>query len=47
MLFPYSAQQKDVNQQRWTVKDSISSASDVYAAVGSPAVFRLRYILNM
>jgi len=47
MLFPYSAQQEDINQRRWTVKDTISSASDVYAAVGSPAVFRLRYILSM
>lgn len=43
MLFPYSAQQEDTRQRRWTAKDTISSAADVYATVGSPAVFRLRY----
>ncbi|KAK9272233.1 hypothetical protein L1049_002604 [Liquidambar formosana] len=40
MLFPYDAQLKNVI---WTLNDSGISAGDVYAALGSPAIFRLRY----
>ncbi|ONK55962.1 uncharacterized protein A4U43_C10F2730 [Asparagus officinalis] len=42
-LLPYSAQQEDISYRKWTAKDTISSAADVYAAVGSPTIFRLRY----
>ncbi|KAA8518724.1 hypothetical protein F0562_016502 [Nyssa sinensis] len=43
MLFPYCVESKNlVGCQRWT-QDSILSAADVYALIGSPSVFRLRY----
>ncbi|KAH7511987.1 TSL-kinase interacting protein 1 isoform X1 [Ziziphus jujuba] len=43
MLFPYSIQRENLlGHQRWT-QDSIVSAADVYATIGSPAIFRLRY----
>ncbi|XP_024028707.1 TSL-kinase interacting protein 1 isoform X2 [Morus notabilis] len=43
MLFPYGAQRDSlVGCQRWT-QDSVVSAADVYAMIGSPPVFRLRY----
>ncbi|KAF8397995.1 hypothetical protein HHK36_016921 [Tetracentron sinense] len=43
MLFPYNAQRENlVRYQRWT-QDTIVSAADVYAIIGSPPVFRLRY----
>ncbi|GLJ17001.1 hypothetical protein SUGI_0294110 [Cryptomeria japonica] len=44
MLFPYNAQWKDLlNCQNWTLKDTAACAGDVYAALGSPTIFRLRY----
>ncbi|XP_022742372.1 TSL-kinase interacting protein 1-like isoform X2 [Durio zibethinus] len=43
MLFPYVVQRENLRgYQRWT-QASIVSASDVYAMIGSPQVFRLRY----
>lgn len=43
MLFPYGAQRENlVGHQRWT-QDSVFSAADVYAMIGSPPMFRLRY----
>ncbi|KAL0555473.1 hypothetical protein IC582_009419 [Cucumis melo] len=43
MLFPYSTQRKSLTDcQRWT-QDSFESAGDVYATIGRPQVFRLRY----
>ncbi|KAI7725884.1 hypothetical protein M8C21_007900 [Ambrosia artemisiifolia] len=43
MLLPYHAQSSNpMICQRWT-QDSVLSAADVYAAIGSPSVFRLRY----
>ncbi|KAK9291498.1 hypothetical protein L1049_019446 [Liquidambar formosana] len=43
MFFPYSAQRENLTgYQKWT-QDSVVSAIDVYAMIGSPAVFRLRY----
>ncbi|GAV90591.1 Myb_DNA-binding domain-containing protein, partial [Cephalotus follicularis] len=43
MLFPYNVQRENlVNCQRWT-QDSIVSAADVHAIIGSPTLFRLRY----
>lgn len=43
MLFPYNVQNVNmVGYHRWT-KDSTLSAADVYALIGSPPVFRLRY----
>lgn len=43
MLFPYGAQRENlVGYQRWT-QDSVFSAADVYAMIGSPPMFRLRY----
>ncbi|KAI3748424.1 hypothetical protein L6452_11478 [Arctium lappa] len=42
-LLPYYAQSSNLMScQKWT-QDSILSAADVYAALGSPPVFRLRY----
>lgn len=44
MLFPYNIQQGNLAScTKWTLKDTVASAADVYATVGSPAVFRLRY----
>ncbi|KAK1421149.1 hypothetical protein QVD17_23276 [Tagetes erecta] len=43
MLLPYNVQSSNpMMSQKWT-QDSVLSAADVYAAVGSPPVFRLRY----
>ncbi|KAM6593202.1 hypothetical protein CsatA_000905 [Cannabis sativa] len=43
MLFPFSVQKENiVGHQSWTL-DSVASAADVYAMIGSPQVFRLRY----
>ncbi|CAH2042346.1 unnamed protein product [Thlaspi arvense] len=43
ILFPYSVQRENlVGYQRWT-QDSVLSAADVYALIGSPSIFRLRY----
>uniref|UniRef100_A0A2P2LZH7 Uncharacterized protein MANES_09G067200 n=1 Tax=Rhizophora mucronata TaxID=61149 RepID=A0A2P2LZH7_RHIMU len=43
MLLPYNAHRENlVGCQRW-MQDSIATAADVYALIGSPAVFRLRY----
>ncbi|GAB2272319.1 TSL-kinase interacting protein [Dionaea muscipula] len=43
MLFPYNGQSEYIMQiHRWT-RDSTASAADVYASVGNPPVFRLRY----
>ncbi|KAI8014001.1 TSL-kinase interacting protein 1 [Camellia lanceoleosa] len=43
MLFPYCVQRENlVGFCRWT-QDSVLSAADVYALIGSPPVFRLRY----
>ncbi|KAJ9540374.1 hypothetical protein OSB04_026880 [Centaurea solstitialis] len=42
-LLPYDAQSSNLMScQKWT-QDSTVSAADVYAALGSPPVFRLRY----
>lgn len=44
MLFSYDAQLDNlVSYRRWTIKDSDTSAADVYATIGSPSIFRLRY----
>lgn len=43
MLFPLNIQRENlVGYQRWT-RDSVVTAAEVYAMIGSPAVFRLRY----
>ncbi|KAK7392797.1 hypothetical protein VNO78_21245 [Psophocarpus tetragonolobus] len=43
MLFPYGSQRENLlNCQRWT-QESTLSAADIYAMIGSPPVFRLRY----
>lgn len=43
ILFPYSAQRDNlVGYRRWTM-ETIVTAADVYASLGSPHVFRLRY----
>ncbi|KAF6161735.1 hypothetical protein GIB67_009104 [Kingdonia uniflora] len=43
MLFPYSAQGENLaGYQRWS-QGSVASAGDVYATIGSPPIFRLRY----
>lgn len=43
ILLPYYSQSSNlINCQKWT-QDSVLSAADVYAAIGSPPVFRLRY----
>lgn len=44
MLLPYYAQSSNLEScQKWT-QDSVLSAADVYAALGSPSVFRLRFL---
>ncbi|KAG9441727.1 hypothetical protein H6P81_017581 [Aristolochia fimbriata] len=43
MIFPYSRQEALSSSKRWTLKDTFSTAADVYAAIGFPTVFRLRY----
>ncbi|KAJ0612956.1 putative transcription factor MYB-HB-like family [Helianthus annuus] len=44
-LVPYYVQTLNIlNCQKWT-HDSVVSAGDVYAAIGSPSVFRLRYFI--
>lgn len=44
MLFPNSVQQDSpTGYLRWT-QDSNVSAGDVYAMIGSPPVFRLRFV---
>ncbi|XP_058207966.1 TSL-kinase interacting protein 1 isoform X4 [Rhododendron vialii] len=43
MLFPFYVQRENlVGYPRWT-QDSVVCAADVYAVIGSPPVFRLRY----
>ncbi|XP_020207335.1 TSL-kinase interacting protein 1 [Cajanus cajan] len=43
MLFPYGTQRENlVNYQRWT-QESTLSAADIYAMIGTPPIFRLRY----
>ncbi|XVF58685.1 hypothetical protein PTKIN_Ptkin07bG0085600 [Pterospermum kingtungense] len=42
VLFPYSVAE-NLASYRWTRNDINISAMDVYATIGSPAVFRLRY----
>lgn len=43
MLFPYGIQRENLfNYQRWT-QESTLSAADIYAMIGSPPIFRLRY----
>lgn len=44
MLFPFYVQRDNlVGYPRWT-QDSVVSAADVYAVIGSPPVFRLRFL---
>ncbi|KAK1276306.1 TSL-kinase interacting protein 1 [Acorus gramineus] len=44
MLLPYSSQLNDISgRQRWSLKDNLSTAADVYETIGRPAIFRLRY----
>lgn len=43
MLFPYSVMDNLSNCRRWTMGDGDITAAAVYAAVGSPKIFRLRY----
>lgn len=46
MLFPYDACPENMScYRKWTAKDFSVCAGDVYDAVGSPAVFRLRLAL--
>ncbi|KAK7376090.1 hypothetical protein VNO78_34942 [Psophocarpus tetragonolobus] len=43
LLFPYGVQRENlVNYQRWT-QGSTLSAADIYAMIGNPPIFRLRY----
>lgn len=45
MLFPYN-KMENLPDCRWTINDSDTTASAVYAAIGSPAIFRLRYSIQ-
>ncbi|MFS7965044.1 hypothetical protein Hanom_Chr08g00757481 [Helianthus anomalus] len=46
MLLPYDTHlRQSPMSRRWTSKYSSSSAGDVYMAVQSPAIFRLRFEL--
>jgi len=47
MLFPYGVQKENLNNyQRWN-QESTLSAADIYAVIGSPPIFRLRYLFSM
>lgn len=43
MLFPYNRMKNLSNCKRWTINDSDTTTAAVYAAVGNPAIFRLKY----
>ncbi|GAU19685.1 hypothetical protein TSUD_78100, partial [Trifolium subterraneum] len=43
MLFPYNRLKNPSDRRRWTINDSDTTAAAVYAAVGNPAIFRLKY----
>ncbi|KAJ1398583.1 putative TSL-kinase interacting protein 1 [Sesbania bispinosa] len=43
MLFPYNTMENLSGCKRWTINDIDTTATAVYAAVGSPAIFRLKY----
>ncbi|KAF8012032.1 hypothetical protein BT93_I0226 [Corymbia citriodora subsp. variegata] len=43
VLYPYSIQEARSSPDRWTLDDKHVTAGDVHAAIGSPALFRLRY----
>ncbi|PKI62042.1 hypothetical protein CRG98_017415 [Punica granatum] len=43
VLFPYYTPTEKAASYSWTVNDSEVSAGEVYAAIGCPAIFRLRY----
>ncbi|XP_055832893.1 uncharacterized protein LOC129901653 isoform X2 [Solanum dulcamara] len=44
LLFPYDTNTENIaSQKRWSSKDTNISAGEVYAAIGGPAIFRLRY----
>ncbi|KAK7247513.1 hypothetical protein RIF29_42396 [Crotalaria pallida] len=43
MLFPYNIMENLCDCMRWTVNDSHTTAASVYAAVGNPAIFQLKY----
>ncbi|KAM5577558.1 hypothetical protein ABKV19_008085 [Rosa sericea] len=43
VLFPYRIQDSVSSNRRWTLNDAETSAGDVYAAIESPEIFRLRY----
>ncbi|KAI6699718.1 hypothetical protein NL676_014042 [Syzygium grande] len=43
VLYPYSIEEAKSSPDRWTLDDKDVSAGDVHAAIGSPALFRLRY----
>lgn len=44
ILFPYNARVESLESyERWSLKDSYITAAEVHAAIGKPAVFRLRY----
>jgi len=46
MLFPYNRMKNLSNCKRWTINDSDTTTAAVYAAVGNPAIFRLKYDSN-
>ncbi|RDX61126.1 TSL-kinase interacting protein 1, partial [Mucuna pruriens] len=43
ILFPYNTMENLSDCRRWTINDRDTTASAVYAAVGSPSIFRLKY----
>jgi len=45
ILFPCDVMENISDCRRWTINDTGTTASAVYAAVGSPAIFRLKYYL--
>ena len=47
MLFPFNIQRENLlAYQRWS-RDSAITAAEVYAMIGSPTVFRLRFFLPL
>ncbi|KAK8914113.1 TSL-kinase interacting protein 1 [Platanthera zijinensis] len=47
ILFPYNARVESLeNSKKWSLKDSYITAAEVHAAIGKPAVFRLRFFFS-
>ena len=46
MIFPYVIMDNLSNSRRWTLDDCERTVGAMHAAIGSPAIFRLRYLVQ-